>query len=74
MGKIAPPVEVRINSGEAVVTLNQALAAQRAVVEAVRGFAGTLKAIDPEKKPRVCSQCGAPLVGDTCEYCRTEYK
>lgn len=73
MGKIAPPVVVRINSVEAVVTLNQALAAQRAVVEAVRGFAGTLKAIDPEKKPRVCSQCGAPLHGNKCEYCNTEY-
>lgn len=60
MGKLTPPpVIVRINSGEAVVTLNQALAAQRAAVEAVRGFAGALKEIEPEKKPRVCSQCGA---------------
>ena len=73
MGKTAGMPVVRINSSEAVVTLNQALAAQRAVVEAVRGFAGTLKEIEPKKKPRVCSQCGAPLHGDKCEYCKTEY-
>lgn len=27
----------------------------------------------PENRPRVCSQCGAPLHGHTCEYCGTEY-
>lgn len=23
---------------------------------------------------RICTQCGAPLHGDTCEYCRVEYE
>jgi len=24
--------------------------------------------------PLVCKFCGAPLHGDTCDYCRVEYK
>ena len=62
MGKITPPpVIVRINSGEAVTTLDQLTAINRAL----------LKATNPH--PRVCSQCGAPLHGNKCEYCNTEY-
>lgn len=74
MGKITPPpVVVHINSGEAVTTLDQLIAAQRAMADAARGITGDIKATTPEKRPRVCSQCGAPLHGHTCEYCGTEY-
>ena len=67
MGKITPPpVVVHINSGEAVTTLDQLIAAQRAMADAARGIA-------PGQKPRVCTQCGAPLHGHKCEYCGTEY-
>ena len=62
MGKVTPPpVVVRINSGEAVTTLDQLTAINRALLKAANHH------------PRVCSQCGAPLHGNKCEYCNTEY-
>ena len=73
MGKITAPTIVRVNSGEAVVNLDQLIEAIRVLGDAVRGFSGTHKTIEPVKKPRTCSQCGAPLHGNKCEYCNTEY-
>ena len=72
MGKLTPPTVVRDYANAAKFSLNQVIEAQRALVNAVKGITGNTATM-PEKRPRVCSQCGAPLHGHTCEYCRTEY-
>ena len=73
MGKLTLPTVVRDYANAAKFSLNQVIEAQRALVNAVKGITGDIKATTPEKKPRVCTQCGAPLHGDKCEYCNTEY-
>ena len=73
MGKLTPPSVVRVRDNEAILPLNQAIEAMRVLADAARGITGDIKAITPEKRPRVCSQCGAPLHGHICEYCGTEY-
>lgn len=73
MGKLTPPTVVRVSGKEAILPLNQVIEAQRALVNAVKGITGNTATM-PKKRPRVCSQCGAPLHGDTCTYCGTEYK
>ena len=74
MGKTAGAPVIRVHSGEAVCTLNQVIEAQRALADAFKMITGNINATVPEKRPRVCSQCGAPLHGHTCAYCGTEYK
>lgn len=74
MGKLTPPSVVRVYANEAILPLNQVIEAQRALVNVVKGIVGNPKAGDTEKKPCLCSQCGAPLNGHTCTYCGTEYK
>lgn len=73
MGKTAGAPVIKVHSGEAVCTLNQLIEAQRALVDACKRITGDINATVPEKRPRVCSQCGAPIHGDRCEYCGTEY-
>ncbi len=70
MGKLTPPPVVRVRDNEAILSLEQAL---RALGNAARGIIGENEVTLHEKRPRVCSQCGAPLHGHTCEYCGTEY-
>lgn len=72
MGKLTPPPVVRVRDNEAILPLNQAIEAMRVLADAARGITGNTATM-PEKRPRVCSQCGAPLHGDKCEYCNTEY-
>lgn len=73
MGKIAAAPVIRVRSNEAILTLNQVIEAQRALADACKRITGNINATVPEKRPRVCSQCGAPLHGNKCEYCNTEY-
>lgn len=73
MGKIASAPVIRVRSNEAILHLNQVIEAMRMLGDAARGITGDIKATTPEKRPRVCSQCGAPLHGNKCEYCNTEY-
>ena len=70
MGKLTPPPVVRVRDNEAILSLDQAL---RALGNAARGIIGENEVTLPEKSPRVCSQCGAPLKSNKCEYCNTEY-
>lgn len=73
MGKIAAAPVIRVCSNEAILPLNQVIEAMRMLGDAARGITGDIKATTPEKRPRVCSQCGAPMHGEICEYCGTEY-
>lgn len=73
MGKLTPPTVVRVSGKEAKLPLNQVIEAMRVLGDAARGITGDIKATTPEKRPRVCSQCGAPLHDGKCEYCGTEY-
>lgn len=62
MGKLTPPPVVRINIGEAACTFDQLAASYSALLNATRPHV------------RVCSQYGAPLHSDKCDYCGAEYK
>ena len=73
MGKITPPPVVRIDTSEAACTFEEVTEAVIRLGDAFKGIVGSPKTIALRKKPRLCSQCGAPLVGDKCEYCKTEY-
>jgi len=73
MGKVTPPPVVRIDTSEAACTSEELMEALRELGNAFKGIVGSPKTIALRKKPRLCSQCGAPLVGDKCEYCKTEY-
>ena len=64
MGKITPPTIVRIDTHEAVVSIRQLME----TTATLQSLAST----SPE--PRNCQNCGAPLHGDKCEYCGTEYR
>lgn len=74
MGKLTPPTVVRVSDNEAILPLNHIIEAVRALGNAARGITGDIEVTLPEKRPRLCSQCGAPLHGHTCTYCGTEYK
>ena len=74
MGKITPPPVVRIDTSEAACTFEEVTEAVIRLGDAFKGIVGSHKKIALRKKPRLCTQCGAPLHGDKCEYCRTEYK
>lgn len=76
MGKIAPPPVVKIDTSEAAFTLEQMVEAQRRLVDAFKGMVGNQKTISPVRRmrPCICTQCGAPLHGERCEFCGTQYK
>lgn len=74
MGKVTPPPVVRIDTSEAAFTFKEVTEAVIRLGDAFKGIVGSPKTIALRKEPRLCSQCGAPLVGDKCEYCKTEYK
>ena len=73
MGKTAGMPAMRIDMGEVAFTFKEVTEAVIRLGDAFKGSVGSPKTIALRKKPRVCSQCGAPLHGHTCEYCRTEY-
>ena len=63
MGKITPPpvpVKVGVNVHDAIVTIEQ----MRQMLP---------KPEPTELKAMICPCCGAPLHGDTCEYCGVDY-
>ena len=64
---------MRIDTSEAACTIKEVTEAVRRLGDAFKGIVGSPKTIALRKEPRLCSQCGAPLVGDKCEYCKTEY-
>ena len=64
---------MRIDMGEVAFTFKAVTEAVIRLGDAFKGSVGSPKTIALRKKPRVCSQCGAPLHGHTCEYCGTEY-
>ena len=74
MGKTAGMPVMRIDTSEAACTIEEVTEAVRRLGDAFKGIVGSPKTVALRKEPRLCSQCGAPLVGDKCEYCRTEYK
>ena len=74
MGRLTPPTVVRVSDKEAILPLNQVIKAMRELGNAAKMITGDIEATVPEKRPHVCSQCGAPLHGDHCEYCNTLYK
>lgn len=65
---------MRIDMSEAACTFEEVTEAVIRLGDAFKGIVGSPKTIALRKKPRMCTQCGAPLHGDKCEYCRTEYK
>jgi len=73
MGKITPPPVVRIDTSEAACTFEEVTEAVIRLGDAFKGIVGGPKTIALRKKPRLCTQCGAPLHGNKCEYCNTEY-
>lgn len=73
MGKLTPPTVIRVRSDEAICTLNQVIEAQKRLGDAFRAIAGESKVITQKRRPRLCTQCGAPMHGEICEYCGTEY-
>ena len=74
MGKTAGMPVMRIDTSEAACTSEELMEALRELGNAFKGIVGSPKTIALRKKPRLCTQCGAPLHGNKCEYCRTEYK
>lgn len=64
---------MRIDTSEAACTSEELMEALRELGNAFKGIVGSPKTIALRKKPRVCSQCGAPLHGHKCDYCGTEY-
>lgn len=73
MGIITPLPVVRIDTSEAACTFEEVTEAVIRLGDAFKGIVGSPRTIALRKKPRLCTQCGAPLHGDKCEYCRTEY-
>lgn len=65
---------MRIDMSEVAFTFKEVTEAVIRLGDAFKGIVGSPKTIALRKEPRLCSQCGAPLVGDKCEYCKTEYK
>ena len=76
MGKITPPPIVKIDTRKAAFTLEQIVEAQRRLADAFKGLVWSPKTISSVRgmKPLICTQCGAPLHSERCEFCGTQYK